>query len=150
MSFLCCRTKSIQQVTYEETEEFVLPIHEGKVIKVYDGDTITIAFHLYGKLYRKSVRLYGIDTPEIKAENESEKSKAKKARDALVSKVLYKVVTLKNLNNEKYGRLLAEVWIDNENVSDWMVKQGHAVLYNGKTKNKQQWSMPESVSYNTD
>ena len=47
---------------------FVLPVSEGYVIKVCDGDSITIAFRLSssdGVIYRHAVRVRGIDCPEM-------------------------------------------------------------------------------------
>jgi endonuclease YncB( thermonuclease family) len=55
-------------IQWEDTDEFIPPVNKGIVIKVYDGDTITIASKLPIKnspLYRFSVRLAGIDTPEM-------------------------------------------------------------------------------------
>ena len=57
----------LTDIKYEDTVEFTFPITEGKVIKVYDADTITIASKLPYKespIYRLSVRLNGIDAPE--------------------------------------------------------------------------------------
>lgn len=50
-------------------------------MKVYDGDTITIATRLggTGSLYRFSVRLLAIDTPEKRTKNKEEKEIAMKA-----------------------------------------------------------------------
>jgi len=56
-------------IKLEDTVEFTFPIKGGRVIKCYDADTITIASKLPYKespLYRLSVRLSGIDAPEIK------------------------------------------------------------------------------------
>lgn len=121
------------------TTPFVAPIKKGRVIKVYDGDTITVAAKLpdtlNSPLYRFSVRLNGIDTPELKTKNEIEKKVALMARDALSAKILYKDVELRNVQTEKYGRLLAGIWLDNECLNEWMVKQRFAVKYNGGTKN---------------
>ena len=67
-------------IKWEDTVEFTFPIQGGRVIKVYDGDTITIASKLpfvESPLYRLSVRLNGIDTPEIKGKTEDEKTAAK-------------------------------------------------------------------------
>ena len=53
-------------IKWEDTVEFTFPITGGRVIKVYDADTITIATRLPFKdspLYRLSVRLNGIDAP---------------------------------------------------------------------------------------
>ena len=66
-------------IKWEDTVEFTFPITGGRVIKVYDGDTITIASKLpfdNSPLYRLSVRLNGIDAPEIKGKTDDEKTAA--------------------------------------------------------------------------
>ena len=131
---------TLEDATYEKTVPFVLPVTKGKVVKVYDGDTITVAFHLNGTLYRTSVRLLGIDTAEIKGKSEEEKKRARDARDALSAKILDKTIDFKKTATEKYGRLLAEVWLENENICEWMLAQGHAVAYDGGTKT-QNWEV---------
>lgn len=120
-----------------KTKPFVPPVDGGRVIKVYDGDTITIASKIPIKdspLYRFSVRLNGIDTPEIKGGDEIEKRVALMARDALSDKILYKDVKLINVQTEKYGRLLAEVVFGGQNMNEWMITQRFAVKYDGGTK----------------
>ena len=120
-----------------KTKPFVPPVSGGRVIKVYDGDTITIASTIAIKnspLYRFSVRLNGIDTPEIKGSDEIEKRVALMARDALSEKILYKDVELINVKTEKYGRLLAEVVFNGENMNEWMISKRFAVEYDGGTK----------------
>lgn len=124
-------------IKWEDTVEFTFPIQGGRVIKVYDGDTITIASKLPfydSPLYRLSVRLNSIDTPEIKGKNEDEKKAAKIARDALSSLILNKYVTLKNIQSEKYGRILADVYLDDLWLNEWMIKERYAVKYDGGTK----------------
>ena len=82
---------SFDGVKYEDTVEFVMPIQYGKVVKVYDGDTITIASYLpipNSPLYRFSVRLNGIDTPEIKGKTREEKDLALVAKNALSEMIL--------------------------------------------------------------
>ena len=71
--------QKIRIIKWEDTTAFTMPISGGQVIKVYDGDSITIAAHLpieKSPLFRFSVRLNGIDTPEIKGKNEDEKTAA--------------------------------------------------------------------------
>ena len=73
-------------IKWEDTVEFTFPIKGGRVIKVYDADTITISSKLpydESPMYRLSVRLNGIDAPEIKGKDVSdeEKEAAKQARD---------------------------------------------------------------------
>lgn len=124
-------------IKWEDTVEFTFPIVGGRVIKVYDGDTITIASKLpfaESPLYRLSVRLNGIDTPEIKGKTEDEKTAAKHARDALSNLILNKYITLANVQTEKYGRILADVHIGNIHINEWLISEKYAVKYDGGTK----------------
>ena len=138
-----CGNKSAV-IKYADTVEFVPPIHKGIVVKVYDGDTITVASRLdtgsmwftatSSTLYRFRVRLRGIDTPEIKGSSEAEKTKAKEARDALSAQIMGHEVLLRNLGNEKYGRVLADVYFREVHMNQWMLDQGYAQVYDGGTK----------------
>ena len=114
---------------------------------MYDGDTITIAFRLPyegSALYRSSVRLNGIDAPEIKGKNEDEKKAAQIAKHALETLILEKIVTLKNIQTEKYGRILADVYIGDIHVNQWLLDHKLVVSYDGGTKKS-----PESwLEYN--
>lgn len=129
--------QKIRIIKWEETTAFTPPITGGQVIKVYDGDSITIAGYLpmyNSPLFRFSVRLNGIDTPEIKGKNEDEKTAAKEARDALSNLILHKEIILKNVSTEKYGRVLADVYLGDLCVNDWLIKEHYAVKYDGGTK----------------
>ena len=124
----------ITEEVRNKAKPFIPQITEGIVVKVYDGDTITIVSKLpYTKseYYRFSVRLLGIDSAEIKGKDSEI---AKKARDALSAKVLNRMITLKNVSIEKYGRLLANVYLDDECMNDWMLNNGYAIAYDGGKK----------------
>lgn len=128
-------------IKWEDTQEFTFPVNGGKVIKVYDADTITIASKLpydESPLYRLSVRLNGIDTPEIKGKgvSEEEKEAAKISRDFVHNLIFNKYVRLENIETEKYGRILADVYIENIHLNDLLIKQRYAIKYNGGTKIK--------------
>ena len=117
--------------------QFVPPITEGEVIKVYDGDTITIVSKLpydASPLYRFSVRLAGIDSAEIKGKTEKEKAQAQEAKNALQDLISHKVISLKNLKTEKYGRILADVYVGELHVNQWLLDNNYAVKYLGGTK----------------
>ena len=132
-------TKNPHVIKWEDTIPFTIQISEGQVIKVYDGDSITIAsyYPTYNSpLFRFPVRLNGIDTPEIKGKTEEEILVAKEARDALSNLLLHKVVTLKNIGTEKYGRLLADVYLDDLYINDWLIRERYAVKYDGGTKKR--------------
>jgi len=141
-------TNENEIINWKDCHPFVPPIYSGQVIKVYDGDTITIASKLpYSNslLYRFSVRLNGIDTPEIKGKNEDEKKSAQIAKHALEDLILHKNVILKNTKTEKYGRILADVYLEDLHLNQWMLDNKYAVLYDGGTKKS-----PESwLNYNS-
>ena len=124
-------------IKLEETTAFTTPIAGGQVIKVYDGDSITIAAYLpmyNSPLFRFSVRLNGIDTAEIKGKTEEEITAAKEARDALSKLILHKEIILKNVATEKYGRILADVYLDDLCINEWLINERYAVKYDGGTK----------------
>ena len=135
-------TRYLHNIEYKDTVAFVPAIKYAKVIKVYDGDTITVAARLLQHsevVFRFSVRLRSIDAPEIKGQTEKECQLAVKARDALSALIMGRIIELRNNGKEKYGRLLADVYIDKLHVNTWMLDNGHAVRYDGKGV-KQNWS----------
>ena len=113
---------------------YIPNVTNGRVIKVYDGDTITIAANLNKTTYKFSVRLNGIDTPEMHTKNNEEKEVAVMARDALKSKIFGQHINLKNVSIEKYGRLLADVYFEDCHLNNWMLENYYAVPYDGGTK----------------
>lgn len=133
---------SLQSATLESALPFVPPIKYGKVVKVYDGDTITIVNHLQfemfetPEIYKFQVRLAGIDCPEIKGKTDAEKNRAKQARDALSALILNKIVELRNVKMEKYGRLLADIYFNGVCLNDYMISEGYAISYDGGSKSR--------------
>ncbi len=129
-----CQDQEILDATWENTKAFIPPIKYGKVIKVYDGDTITIATKINKIKYKFSVRLAGIDSPEIKGKSKHEKECAIISRDELSKLIMNKMVRLENLSTEKYGRVLADVYIGSIHVNKFMLDNNYAIPYDGKTK----------------
>jgi endonuclease YncB( thermonuclease family) len=92
-----------------------------QVVKVYDGDTITIVMRANPKApyYQYNVRMYGYDSPELrppKSLSDEERVKeieaAKMARDYLRELILNDPVLVDVLpDNDKYGRLLCNVYM---------------------------------------
>jgi endonuclease YncB( thermonuclease family) len=127
----------VKNIEWKDCHPFVPPITQGYVIKVYDGDTITIASKLpypESLLYKFSVRLNGIDAPEIKGKNEDEKQAAQLSKKALENLILHRDVLLKNCQTEKYGRILADVYLEELHLNEWMLLNKYAVSYDGGTK----------------
>ena len=62
-----------------------------EVVRVYDGDTITIETEIGTTV---SLRLIGVDTPEINAKTQAERNRAIRARDYLRDMILDKEVVI--------------------------------------------------------
>jgi micrococcal nuclease len=124
--------KSVKSFTFEGRK------CEGKVVSVYDGDTVKIVIPLTDKepdrLYRWNCRLINIDTPELRTKNKKEKEFGKQVRDFLKEKILDKVVTVSCLDFDKYGRLLVELFINDESINNWLIDKGYAKKYDGGKK----------------
>ena len=105
-----------------------------KVVKVYDADTIQVVFNVYNNYYRFKCRLNRIDSPEIKSHNPLEKEKAIISRDMLKKRILNKIVFIKCLEFDKYGRILIELYQNNYNLNDWLINNNYAIKYDGGKK----------------
>lgn len=128
--------------TCDNTCEYIFSFEKAKVIKCYDGDTITIAVIFDNDIFKFNCRLLGYDSPEIKSKNPEERKKAILARDTLSEKILNKIVNVKvSPHKDKYGRLLITVLYNSsrsehnlQNINEWMISQGLGYPYNGGTK----------------
>jgi len=112
--------------------------YEGAVyISNYDGDTIKFnlpGLHpLIGK--KISIRVNGIDTPEMRGKCEQEKYNAQQAKE-MVADILKDAeqVDLKNMERGKYFRIAADVFVDGENLADMLIEAGMAIRYDGGKK----------------
>jgi micrococcal nuclease len=120
------------------------------VVKVYDGDTITVEVRRHGRWVLQSIRLAGIDTPELRTKNPLERDAAERARDALSQGILHRHVWLHCHGREKYGRILADVFPvsyfrtrGDPSWNQWMLDTQLACSYDGKTKTV--WQQTVSV-----
>tara|TARA_R110002049_G_scaffold309107_1_gene517125 strand:+ start:136883 stop:137350 length:468 start_codon:yes stop_codon:yes gene_type:complete len=117
------------------------PLREYRGEYAYDGDTIYVAIPgLPGEIANMSVRVRGVDTPEIRGKCESEKNLAKQARD-------YARNRLKSAKSVEFcepewgrygGRVVASVRIDGSPLDVELISNGLARAYDGKTK-RQPW-----------
>ena len=103
----------------------------------YDGDTCYVtATVLPESLQKMSVRILGIDTPEIRGECDEEKALAKQGK--VFANDLFKAATLieyRDLEWDKYGgRILSNVYLDGELYSKKIIDAGLARPYFGDKK----------------
>jgi len=132
----------------QEPCEFIYRV--SSLEKVVDGDTIDVSIDLgFDVCTKQRVRLLGIDTPESRTRDLTEK------KFGLLSKKKLREWCLKAVASEKddieiqlrcpeadsrgkFGRILAEVWVSEDgewtNVNKWLCDNGFAVPYTGQNK----------------
>ena len=98
---------------------------DGKVIKVADGDTITI---LTDSKEQVKIRLFGIDAPEKK------QAYGEKSREFLSSLIAGKIVNIKEKHTDRYGRTVGVVYYNNTDINKKMVENGYAWAYTRYSK----------------
>jgi len=115
--------------------------YRAKILEVYDGDgafesVIDLGMNIS---LAKKIRLYGVDTPEMRG---NQHDAAKIVRDFVRTLILNKYVKIKTKKDKtgKYGRLLAEVFYqeeDNEeyrSLAEILLEKNFAKEYFGGTK----------------
>lgn len=104
----------------------------------YDGDTCTFSIPGVHPLLgdKISIRLAGIDTPEIKGKCESEKQLALEAKSFLNDRLKRaRKIRLLNVQRGKYFRIVAEIEADGVVLNRELVSRGLAYpYYAGKKK----------------
>lgn len=94
----------------------------GYVIKVYDGDTVTLED-------KTRLRLYGIDAPELKQRS------GKFARELLYDKIFNKKIEYEVISTDRYGRHVAKIYYKNEYINLYMLQNGGAWWYEEYARN---------------
>lgn len=116
--------------------------HCVKYVKNYDADTITVNIpNVHPLIGEKiSIRVQGIDAPEIKGSLPCEKEASRNAK-RLVEHVLKSAqrIDLINVEKDKYFRILADVVVDGKNLKSLLLKNNLAYQYYGGTKEKRNW-----------
>ena len=113
------------------------------VTNVVDGDTIDVIIDLgFDILFSSRVRLAGIDTPESRTTDKSEKALGIEAKEYLKKQLKdaksVVIRTEKMDSSEKYGRILGWVYVngESESINNKMINDGYAWGYLGETKIK--------------
>ena len=96
-----------------------LTAEQSKVVKISDGDTITV---LNGKEQTK-VRLYGIDAPEKKQDY------GQRSKQFLASLVAGQVVEVEPKGKDRYKRTLGIIHHKGQDINAQMVLNGYAWAY---------------------
>ena len=111
-------------------------------IRNYDGDTLTVNIPTVHPLLGHDilVRVVGVDSPEIEGKNQCERVAARRIQ-VQVQKWLKNAarIDLKNVQRDKYFRVLADVQLDGTSLSKKLLDNKLAVPYDGGTKHPVDW-----------
>jgi len=91
------------------------------IASCYDGDTCTSSTG-------EKIRLACIDTPELRGKR-AEPVPAKAARDHIRELVVGRKVTIRRITTDRYGRTVAELFVNGSNVQQQLVASGYASIY---------------------
>jgi len=101
--------------------------YKALVVNIVDADTVDLMVDVGFRHWMKDrFRLYGIDAWEPKGK---EREKGVAATLALKRFIDKKELTIKTHSDKqgKYGRWLADLYLDNTHINKWLVESGHAV-----------------------
>lgn len=111
-------------------------------IRNYDADTVTVSIPDVHPLIGReiSVRVKGVDTPEIKGKTECEKQLASTAQKMVAGMLsTARQIDLVALERDKYFRVLSDVQFDGRSLSAYLLEQKLAYPYDGGAKSKIDW-----------
>jgi len=99
-------------------------------VSVYDGDSITLDIDLGFNhwMLNQKIRLFGIDTPEIRGpERPDGLVSAERLRGLIEGKDVLMVSHRDRTG--KYGRWLATIYLGNTNINQLLLEEGWAKIY---------------------
>lgn len=108
----------------------------------YDGDTITVRVPSVHPLIGEkiSVRIAGVDTPELISDDPCERAVARASRKFVRGLLLQASrIDLHDLKRDKYFRILADVIADGVSVGEMLLAHGLAYPYDGRRKEFVDW-----------
>lgn len=107
-----------------------------RLSRIIDGDTFTVDLPCSDEVFCKdiSVRVRGVDTPELKSKNAQKRQAALKAKEFTKNFLESGQVDLLKCGRDKYFRLLCDVTSDGEDLASALLKAGLARSYFGGKK----------------
>ena len=104
--------------THPQTQDKLYPdVKVSRLLRVIDGDTFACDIDEHSAIAGKniSIRLRGINTPELRSRN-PEESKSANLEKQRLSDLLNnaRIIELRNIDRDKYFRIDADVYINGE------------------------------------
>ena len=105
----------------------------------YDGDTLSCEFDLgFGLKYYSSIRLDGVDTPEIRGGTPLTKAAGRLARDtvAKLTAEAKEIIFHSTVWRGKYGRPVGRLYLDGRDLSEILIERSLGVYYTGGSRDQ--------------
>lgn len=105
-------------------------VYNAKVINIVDGDTVDVNVDLgFNIFFKVRLRLNGINTPELKESDPVKREMANKAKARVAELIKDRDVIIESRKMDKYGRYLADIYVDSLHVNQQLISEGLAVSY---------------------
>lgn len=115
--------------------------YHSKLIRVIDGDSLVAMVDLGFNIWKKThIRLYGIDTPEIRTKDKEEKHKGKEVKNKVIELLENNdnEFTLVSMSRDKFGRSLGEIYLyhlGELSLNQYLIENNMAKVYYGGKRN---------------
>jgi len=139
-----------EKVVEDNYQIFVPPIHYGKVIKVYSGDTFMIITKIpfYNEtietvsMYSFIIHLNSVAAPKIIP---MVNNNGKNYKDALYRKIYGNVVELRDVSCDKHGKIYANVFLENDCINEWLLNNNY--VFSCKNDRRRRVSESDNHAY---
>lgn len=113
--------------------------YKAKLIRVVDGDTVDFMVDLGFNVWSKQrIRLFGINTPEVRTRNKKEKEAGLRAKAYVQNMLKDAEIEIKAYEKGKYGKYLADIYLcsgkDRVSLNFLLLEFGYVVEYYGGKK----------------
>ena len=120
-------------LTLANASQEIKPQNFNKVflVSVYDGDTFRVRLSCRYALFCQdiSIRVRGVDCPEIRGGTKESKAAAKTAKEFTKDFLKSGKILLRNCGRDKYFRVLCDVKVNNKDLATELLAAHHAIPY---------------------
>lgn len=105
-------------------------VYLARITRVIDGDTVDATVDLgFDISFNIRLRLNGIDTMEIRDRDPEKRAQGLVAKQRMIELVEGQEVIIESHKTDKYGRYLADIYLNEVNINQQLITEGLAVPY---------------------
>lgn len=120
------KVKKAKAVAFDPS--LALYTYKALVLRVIDGDTCVAELDLGFRMSSsQTLRLLGIDTPELRSHDPLERAQAAAASQRLQVLIQGKRIIVRTTKADSFGRYLAQIWLeDGTDINQLLLDEGYA------------------------